>query len=182
VTGTNPITSCRSTRRLSTTPGRYASWRPLASINYVDEAIGIANAAATASVPVVISFTAETDGHLPGGTTLADAIDRVDRESDAPPTYFMINCAHPTHVLDVLADEGPWRDRLRGFRANASRMSHAELDETEVLDIGDPAELGALFADVRRIVPSITVLGGCCGTDARHITAIAEAAAHSAPG
>ena len=151
------------------------------TINYVDEAIGIANAAAAASVPVVVSFTAETDGHLPGGTTLADAIDRVDRESDAPPAYFMINCAHPTHVLDVLADEGPWRDRLRGFRANASRMSHAELDETEVLDIGDPAELGALFADVRRVVPSITVLGGCCGTDARHVAAIAEAAAHSAP-
>jgi homocysteine S-methyltransferase len=84
-------------------------------------------------------------------------------------------------VLDVLADEGPWQDRLRGFRANASRMSHAELDETEVLDIGDPAELGELFADVRRVVPSITVLGGCCGTDARHVAAIAEAAAHSAP-
>ena len=152
------------------------------TINYVDEAIGVVNAAAASSVPAVISFTVETDGHMPDGTTLADAIERVDRESDAPPAYFMVNCAHPTHVLDVLSDEGPWRDRLRGFRANASRMSHAELDESEVLDIGDPAELGALFADVRKMVPTITVLGGCCGTDARHISAIAEAAAHSVPG
>lgn len=151
------------------------------TIDYVDEAIGVANAAAAASVPAVISFTVETDGQLPDGTTLADAIDRVDRQSDARPAYFMINCAHPTHVLDALAVEGPWRDRLRGFRANASRMSHAELHVTEVLDIGDLAEFGALFADVRRVVPSITVLGGCCGTDARHIAAIAEAAAHSVP-
>lgn len=151
------------------------------TINYVDEAIGVANAAADASVHSVISFTVETDGHLPDGTTLADAIDRVDTESHGPPAYYMVNCAHPTHVLDVLAVEGSWQERLRGFRANASRMSHAELDDSEVLDIGDPAELGALFADVRSAVPSITVLGGCCGTDSRHVAAIAEAAAHSRP-
>jgi S-methylmethionine-dependent homocysteine/selenocysteine methylase len=151
------------------------------TINYVEEAIGVSNAASAAGIPAVISFTVETDGHLPDGTRLAEAIDRVDRESHARPAYFMINCAHPTHVLEVLAVEGPWRDRLKGFRANASRMSHAELDESELLDIGDPAELGALFADVRTLVPGITVLGGCCGTDARHVSAIAAAAAHSMP-
>jgi S-methylmethionine-dependent homocysteine/selenocysteine methylase len=148
------------------------------TIDYVDEAIGITNAAAASSVPVVISFTVEANGMLPDGTRLADAIERVDRHSDAPPAYFMINCAHPTHVLDVLAEEGQWRDRLRGFRANASPVSH----EPEVLSVDDLTEFGMLFADVRRLLPSITVVGGCCGTDARHIAAIAEAVAGSVSG
>jgi S-methylmethionine-dependent homocysteine/selenocysteine methylase len=129
-------------------------------------------------MPVVISFTVETDGRLPSGDTLADAITRVDAATGAAPAYYMINCAHPTHFADALAD-GDWLKRLRGIRANASTKSHAELDEATELDIGSPAELGAHYKALRRRLPQITILGGCCGTDQRHIEEIAKACTQS---
>ena len=147
------------------------------TVNYVNEGLGVANAVATAALPSVISFTVETDGVLPDGSSLASAIERVDKEATVAPAYYMVNCAHPDHVLGALGVDGEWKERIRGFRSNASRMSHAELDESESLDAGDPQELGQLFNDVRDAAPSISILGGCCGTDARHIAEIADAAA-----
>lgn len=138
------------------------------------EAIGVTRAARAAGMPVVISFTVETDGRLPTGDELHEAILAVDEATDEGPAYYMINCAHPTHFSHVLGD-GPWRTRLRGIRANASQRSHAELDEAEDLDAGDPAELAARYAGLRRDLPQLNVLGGCCGTDARHIEQIYEA-------
>jgi S-methylmethionine-dependent homocysteine/selenocysteine methylase len=127
-------------------------------------------------VPVAISFTTETDGRLPTGEALGEAIATVDAATDAAPAYYMINCAHPTHFAHLLAGEGvPWVGRLRGLRANASRRSHAELDQATDLDDGDPVELGAQYADLRRRHRHLTVLGGCCGTDHRHIERICEA-------
>ena len=146
------------------------------TVNYVEEGVGVANAAAGTGLPAVISFTVETDGRLPDGSEVAEAIDRVDQESMIAPSYYMLNCAHPTHVIETLTTEGAWKQRIRGYRANASRMSHAELDESAALDAGDPLELGELFVELRRVAPSITILGGCCGTDARHVTEIAAAA------
>lgn len=146
------------------------------TITNTPEAIGIARAGADARMPVVISFTVETDGRLPTGQPLGEAIMEVDFESPKPPAYYMVNCAHPTHFAHVLEEGGPWLARLRGVCANASTCSHAELDEAETLDVGDPAALGRENADLRRLVPSITVLGGCCGTDHRHIEEIAKAA------
>ena len=145
------------------------------TVNYVEEGVGVANAVASTGVPAVISFTVETDGVLPDGNTLAAAIEQVDKEADVAPAYYMVNCAHPDHVIGTLST-GDWTDRIHGFRANASRMSHAELDESETLDAGDPQEFGQLFNDVRDAAPSITILGGCCGTDSRHIAEIAAAA------
>jgi S-methylmethionine-dependent homocysteine/selenocysteine methylase len=145
------------------------------TMNYVDEAIGIAHAAKAASMPVVISFTVETDGKLPTGQTLKDAINQVDAETDSAPAYFMLNCAHPTHFAGTLKAGEPWVKRLRGLRANASRRSHAELDVAPDLDDGDPVELGRQYADLRRKLGHINVLGGCCGTDHRHIEQIAFA-------
>ena len=141
------------------------------------EAIGLANAASRAKMPVVISFTVETDGRLPTGQALGDAIMEVDFESRVPPAYFMINCAHPTHFDNVLNVEEPWIDRLKGLRVNASKCSHAELNEAPELDIGNPDELGAENMALIQKVKSLSVLGGCCGTDARHIDAIARATA-----
>jgi S-methylmethionine-dependent homocysteine/selenocysteine methylase len=138
------------------------------------EAAGIALAARDLGLPVVISFTVETDGRLPSGQPLGDAIAEVDAASAATPAYYMINCAHPSHFSDVLEDAA-WMRRLRGIRANASKRSHAELDESLELDIGNPAELGADYAELRRRFPWINVLGGCCGTDHRHIEAIGRA-------
>jgi S-methylmethionine-dependent homocysteine/selenocysteine methylase len=145
------------------------------TMNYVDEAIGIAHAAKAASMPVVISFTVETDGKLPTGQTLKDAINQVDAETGSAPAYFMLNCAHPTHFAGTLKAGEPWVKRLRGLRANASRRSHAELDVAPDLDDGDPVELGRQYADLRRKLGHINVLGGCCGTDHRHIEQIAFA-------
>ncbi|UVO50300.1 homocysteine S-methyltransferase family protein [Sphingomonas sp. SUN019] len=141
----------------------------------VPEAIGLTRAAQELGSPVAISFTVETDGALPTGDRLADAVKAVDDATAAYPAYYMINCAHPTHFASVLEPDMAWTARIRGVRANASRCSHAELDAMTELDIGDPAELAAQYGDLCRRVPTITILGGCCGTDLRHVTAIAEA-------
>ena len=145
------------------------------TMNYVEEAIGIARAAQRAETPVAISFTVETDGRLPTGQTLQAAIERVDAATSGHPSYYMINCAHPTHFEDALAGGEPWLERIRGLRANASRMSHAELNESPELDAGDPAELGQDYARFKRRLGNLNVMGGCCGTDQRHIREIASA-------
>lgn len=145
------------------------------TMNYPDEAIGVARAARDAGMPVVISFTVETDGVLPDGTPLGEAIGRVERATDGYPAYYMVNCAHPTHYSAVLDPQAEWIGRVRGLRSNASRLSHAELDEAPELDAGDPAEFGRLHADLRATLPHLSVLGGCCGTDARHIGELASA-------
>jgi S-methylmethionine-dependent homocysteine/selenocysteine methylase len=141
----------------------------------VNEALGVALAAKKAAVPCVLSFTLETDGRLPTGETLGAAIEAVDRASGASPAYYMINCAHPTHFAGALDSNASWSRRLRAIRANSSRKSHAELDNSPELDVGDPQELGRQYAELRRRFPHINVLGGCCGTDHRHLACIGEA-------
>jgi homocysteine S-methyltransferase len=147
------------------------------TMNYVEEAIGAARAAAAADMPAAISFTVETDGRLPTGQSLKDAIEEVDDATDGAPACFMINCAHPTHFGAVLASGEPWTRRIRGIRANASRRSHAELDGATDLDAGDPAELGRDYRELLRALPGINVVGGCCGTDHRHVEAICRSVA-----
>jgi S-methylmethionine-dependent homocysteine/selenocysteine methylase len=144
------------------------------------EALGVARAARLANMPCVISFTLETDGKLPTGEGRAAAIAAVDAGSGAWPAYYMINCAHPTHFDHVLQTQERWTDRLRGVRANASRLSHAELDNAPELDIGNPFELGAQYAALLRRLPRINVLGGCCGTDHRHVECISGACRRAA--
>lgn len=145
------------------------------TMNTVNEAAGIALAAQAAAMPAVLSFTLETDGRLPTGEALKDAINRVDDATGAAPIYYMINCAHPTHFRDVVASSEPWVGRIRGIRANASRRSHAELDTATELDAGDPVEFGHLHADLRRLLPHANVFGGCCGTDHRHVEQVSLA-------
>jgi homocysteine S-methyltransferase len=156
------------------------------TISYPDEAIGIVDAAAACDMPVAISFTLETDGRLPSGDALSAAIERTDLETGSYAAYYMVNCAHPTHIEPALLDPGPWRERLRGLRANASRRSHAQLDESTELDDGNPEELGDEYLALRLALPQMNVVGGCCGTDERHVDAIARCltgrAARSADG
>jgi len=144
------------------------------TLAYAEEAIGIVNAARAVGLPVVISFTVETDGRLPSGQALGAAIEQVDAATDGAVAYFMVNCAHPTHVSAALAHGGSWRERIGGLRPNASRKSHAELDESTEIDRGDPAELGATFRDLLGQLPSVRVLGGCCGTGPAHVASICE--------
>lgn len=145
------------------------------TICYADEAIGITRAAQQHGLPVVVSFTVETDGRLPSGTSLAEAIAVTDDETDGYPTHYMVNCAHPTHFAGVLDGAAPWAARIGGVRANASTSSHAELDEAVELDRGDPDDLAARYVELRSVLPSLHVVGGCCGTDHHHVGAIAKA-------
>ena len=145
------------------------------TITNAPEATGVALAAAEAGIPCVISFTVETDGKLPSGQALGDAIEETDAQSSVKPAYYMINCAHPDHFRDMLKQGGDWINRIHGLRANASRLSHAELDECEVLDDGNPQELAQHYADLRTLLPKLNVFGGCCGTDHRHVTQICHA-------
>ncbi|WP_072386791.1 homocysteine S-methyltransferase family protein [Hyphomicrobium sp. CS1BSMeth3] len=135
----------------------------------VSEALGIVVAAQRHRMPVVIAFTVETDGRLPSGATLREAIETVDAATGEGPAYYMINCAHPTHFETTLAGGGRWIERIRGIRANASKRCHAELDSAPDLDAGDPVELGDQYGDLLRAFPQIRVIGGCCGTDHRHV-------------
>lgn len=141
------------------------------TMNNVPEAVGVTRAAQKSGIPVALSFTVEVDGRLPTGQGLGDAVAAVDAATDNGPAYFMINCAHPTHFEAALAGN----PRIRGLRANASSCSHEELDNSEVLDDGNPVELGGQFADLMRAHPQLSVVGGCCGTDHRHIEQISLA-------
>ncbi len=144
------------------------------TLTYAEEALGVANAAAVLEIPSVISFTVETDGRLPSGQTLREAIEIVDRRAARAPAYYMINCAHPTHFAEELPAGASWLSRIGGLRANASCRSHAELDASTELDAGNPAELGEQYSQLSQRLPRLNVLGGCCGTDHRHIEAICE--------
>jgi len=141
----------------------------------VNEAIGITRAARANGIPVVISFTLETDGRLPSGDTLQHAIESVDAATDRAPAYYMINCAHPTHFEATLAGNCGWIERIKGIRANASKRSHDELNEAPDLDAGDPKELGSQYRELLVRHPHLRVLGGCCGTDHRHVGCIGDA-------
>jgi len=162
--------------QIRTFSGTQADMVTAITMNYVEEAIGIARAAADAAMPVAISFTVETDGHLPTGESLEEAIARVDAATGNLPVYYMINCAHPTHFAERLASAAPWVDRIGGLRVNASAKSHAELNDSTELDAGNPVELGALHSPLLHTLKRVTVVGGCCGTDHRHVDEIAKAA------
>lgn len=146
------------------------------TMNYVEEAVGIALAAGAVNLPVVISFTVETNGKLPTGMSLKEAIEQVDESVKEHPLYFMINCAHPTHFQNEL-QEGQteqWTKRIKGIRANASCKSHAELDESTELDRGNPKELGREHKRLKDTFTQLNVFGGCCGTDEEHVLEIAN--------
>lgn len=143
------------------------------------EAMGVARAAAQAGRASAISFTVETDGKLPSGELLGAAIQAVDADAEASgydaPAYYMINCAHPTHFEQVVSQAGTWRERIQGVRANASTLSHAELDAMTELDSGNPHELADHYRRLRTPLSRLNVLGGCCGTDHRHVAAMCAA-------
>ncbi|MCQ1572766.1 homocysteine S-methyltransferase family protein [Neorhizobium galegae] len=145
------------------------------TMNNVGEAVGIVRASKRAGMPCVVSFTVETDGRLVNGKTLQAAIEETDAATDGYAAYYMVNCAHPSHFEDALVRGEAWVKRIAGIRANASAKSHQELDESTELDIGDPLDLGARYRSLRQNYPAMRVLGGCCGTDHRHLQAICDA-------
>ncbi|MBB2671193.1 UNVERIFIED_ORG: homocysteine S-methyltransferase [Rhizobium esperanzae] len=145
------------------------------TLTNIDEAIGVARAAQSFNMPSAISFTLETDGRLVTGHSLQDAIETTDAATGGAPAYYMINCAHPSHFEGALDPGSAWAKRISGIRANASTMSHEQLDNSETLDAGDPEDLGSRYRKLIGRMPAVRVLGGCCGTDHRHVAAICEA-------
>lgn len=145
------------------------------TMNYAEESIGITQAAARCNIPVAISFTVETDGRLPSGQKLDDAIHLVDAATTSTPAYYMINCAHPEHFEHLFRENKRWINRIRGIRANSSRKSHSELDQATELDEGNPSELGEQYLNLVSRFRNINIFGGCCGTDHRHIDEIIKA-------
>ncbi len=139
------------------------------TMTHIGEAIGISRAAGQEGLPVVISFTVETDGRLPSGDTLGEAITATDLATANAPLYYMVNCAHPDHFREAVQGGAAWLARIGGLRANASRLSHAELDVAGELDDGNPEEFGQIHAEMAGMFPNLRVVGGCCGTDHRHI-------------
>ena len=146
------------------------------TLNYIEEAVGICHAAKANNLPVCISFTVETDGKLPTGESLQGAIEAVDKATDNAPAYYMINCAHTTHFEHLLTGDQAWTKRIKGLQGNASCLSHAELDESEVLDDGNPQDFGEQYKILRNRNSQLNILGGCCGTDIRHIEQICQSA------
>lgn len=144
------------------------------TFSYADEGVGFAAAAAQVGIPAVVGFTVETDGRLPSGEPLGSAVRAVDEATGGYPSWFMVNCAHPDHLRPALDGGEGWAGRIGALRANASRQSHAELDEAEVLDSGDAAELAADYEALQELLPGLGVVGGCCGTDLRHVTQLAD--------
>ena len=144
------------------------------TMNYNEEAIGIVKAAKKYGIPVVISYTVETDGKLPSGQSLEAAIKSLDSLTDNYVSYYMINCAHPDHFSDVLNPDSTWAKRIKGLRANASTKSHAELDESEILDAGDKDDLALKYQELKSLLPNLSIIGGCCGTDHTHLGKICE--------
>ncbi len=138
-----------------------------------DEASGFVQAAKELGLPCIVSFTVETDGNLPTGQSLSSAIEQVDENTDSYAAYFMVNCAHPDHFSNLLGD-APWARRIKGIRCNASRLSHAELDECEELDAGDPDELAGQYSEMLQKMPWLNVFGSCCGSDLKHVRKIAK--------
>jgi S-methylmethionine-dependent homocysteine/selenocysteine methylase len=151
------------------------------TFNQASEAAGLARAAKKVGLPAVVSFTVETNGALPNGQNLADAIAEVDAATGGYPAYYMVNCAHPDHFGGTLLD-APWARRIRGIRANASRRSHSELDAAPELDAGNPHELGQQYRALAERMPWLNVFGACCGADLRHVTEIAQSIRSRATG
>jgi S-methylmethionine-dependent homocysteine/selenocysteine methylase len=159
-------------RQIDVFAGSEADMVAAITMTYPNEAVGLARAARAVGMPVAVSFRVETDGRLPSGHDIGEAVAIVDDETGVAPAYYMLNCAHPTHFQHALETGEAWTRKLRGLRANASTRSHAELDEATDLDDGDPVDLARRYADLRRLVPQLNVLGGCCGTDHRHVEQI----------
>ena len=144
------------------------------TINYMEEGYGIVLSAMEHNIDVIVSFTVETDGKLPDGENLGDVIEFIDSQTKNYPSYYMINCAHPSHFMETVINGGRWTERIRGIRANASCKSHAELDESTELDAGNRVELAGYYKELLNHLPNLQVFGGCCGTDHSHIETICE--------
>jgi S-methylmethionine-dependent homocysteine/selenocysteine methylase len=144
------------------------------TFNSVPEAVGLSRAAAAAGLPLSLSFMVDASGTVLTGLTLQDAVEAVDAEAgDARPDFYGVNCSHPDEFEPALTP-GPWLERVRSLRPNASRADKQSLCTIGHLESGDPEELGRQVGALVRRLPHVDVVGGCCGTWDDHLRAMAE--------
>ena len=144
------------------------------TFNNIPEAIGAVRAAQALDMPIGVSLTLTAEGRLRSGPTLREAVETIDAGTDGAATWFGTNCEHPLEWADALADAGPWLERMRYFRPNAARMEKLALCTLGHLEDGDPEELGSQMGALAAALPRADILGGCCGTDERHLGAVAR--------
>jgi len=154
--------------------GTAADMAVAATFNNVPEAIGVIRAANSIGIPIGVSLTLTPEGRLRSGPSLREAIETIDEASGGGAVWFGTNCAHPVEFEPALADAGPWLERLRYIRPNAAKMDKIALCSLGHLEDGDPVELGQQMGEVARRFPRVDILGGCCGTDERHLSQIAQ--------
>jgi S-methylmethionine-dependent homocysteine/selenocysteine methylase len=139
----------------------------------VSEAIGVARAMASTGIPYAVSFVLAPTGHVLDGTPLADAVEAVDAAVDPRPMHFSLSCIHPTVAARALEAAGPdARARVRECKANASRLPTSELVQLDHLEGDDPDPFASAMWELHERFGT-NVLGGCCGTDDRHMRALA---------
>jgi S-methylmethionine-dependent homocysteine/selenocysteine methylase len=147
----------------------------LMTVTNLNEAIAVIEVAKEMNIPVAVSFSLESDGKLLSGLSLENAIQTVDEATDGYTTYFGINCVHPTRILQPLENmDLEVRQRIGLIRGNASLKTHEELDNSDTLDRGHIPTFVSALKKVLVLLPGIKVVGGCCGTDEEHLTAIAQ--------
>ena len=144
------------------------------TFNNIPEAVGVIRAANKLGIPIGVSLTLTPEGRLRSGPSLREAIEAVDEATDGTAAWLGTNCSHPLEFEPALADPGPWQDRLRYVRPNAAKMDKIALCSLGHLEDGDPVELGQQMGDVAKRFPRADILGGCCGTDERHLAEIAR--------
>ena len=154
--------------------GTAADMAVAATFNNIPEAIGVIRAAKGAGMPIGVSLTLTPEGRLRSGPTLREAVETVDEVTAGAAAWFGTNCSHPLEFEPAIADAGPWLDRLRYIRPNAAKMDKIALCSLGHLEDGDPEELGEQMGDVVRRLPRADIIGGCCGTDERHLSEIAR--------
>jgi S-methylmethionine-dependent homocysteine/selenocysteine methylase len=133
----------------------------------VEEAVGIGRALAESGLPYFISFVISRGGRVLDGTSVSDAISRIDEQTDPQPLGYLINCAYPT-FLQAAAQPKIVFNRLVGYLANASSLDQAELDEADMLQSEDITDWGERMLELNRCY-GVQILGGCCGTTHEHL-------------
>lgn len=144
------------------------------TFNNIPEAVGVARAARAEGLPLAMYFSLDSSSRLNTGPSLRDAVIETDSQTGNAPLFYGLNCSHPVEFEPAL-EPGDWIDRLRSIRPNASKMEKIALCKLGHLEDGDPDELGAQMGDLARRYPHMDIMGGCCGTDERHLSRIAEA-------
>jgi homocysteine S-methyltransferase len=136
------------------------------------------------ALPYVVSFVLDESGDVLDGTPICDAIERIDSGVRPAPLYYSISCVYPTvaqRALERAAERSlALAERIVELKANGSPLHTNELVQLDHPEATDPERLAGLLWSLHESHPALRVIGGCCGTDDRHIRALAARMSRSA--